>query len=711
MGSSLIRNWLFLPIIGLASTICACHDDNGVPRQQCRAVAFYPQGPGQTFVRFTDRDLADIPMTDTNDDQVLEAVISGEPGQYNYLIFQDGSSFLDSYNTRSAYSFNYGQEVSQLVIPDCHRPKVDITSLVADGNGELWLTGQWYRNEEGSDLDASTLEIIIDHTAHHPITIDENGIFSFQTGKLPLGKHHLEITGRDTAGHTSNYKNTAFWTEKKPFSWQDSQIYQIMVDRFADENGALPGTGNISFFHGGNLKGIIKQMEAGYFDRFASNVIWLSPLYKNPDGQFQGRDGFYSEPYHGYWSVDHRAIDSRFGSEEDLHNLVKLAHSKGIRIILDSVLNHVHIQNSYFVDHVNEGWFNNPDGKCICGVTCDWGPHYYDCWFDPFLADLSWQYEEQISDLVDDHIYWLEKYDLDGLRLDAIAMMPRLAARRMRSAIEEHFDPAGTHVYLLGENYTNRGQQQNLRYYLGPQTLSGLFDFPVMWAIRDAFTGANTLKSLDLEIKNSEAAWDGSGAVMGMFLGNHDIPRLISVLNGDTVWSPREIQPQKPTADRPYDLFKLAWTVLFTLPGAPIIYYGDEVAIPGAYDPDNRRDMVFDNLDERELDLRNHVEKVSQMRAACQALRRGGRQTVYVTDKTYIYARYLDNQLILIALNMDPENTEFTFELPKKLIPAVPVTFTDLFSGEKFTLNSTFMKLNLDQSTIKVLAIAGSCGE
>ena len=283
--------------------------------------------------------------------------------------------------------------------------------------------------------------------------------------------------------------------------------------------------------------------------------------------------------------------------------------------------------------------------------------------------------------------------------------------RRMRSAINENFDPAGTHVFLLGENYTSRGEQPNIRYYLGPHTLSGLFDFPVMWAIRQSLKRQITLADLNNEILRSEAAWEGSGAIMGMFLGNHDIPRFISEMNDDEIWLPRDIQPQKPTSTYPYHLLEMAWTLLYTLPGAPIIYYGDEIALPGANDPDNRRDMRFEDLDTYQTAMLTHVKQVSKMRASCPVLRRGQRKTLFVSNDQYVFARYQNNELVIVAINLDNKAANLTIDLPSDIIPPVPAVFTDVLTGEKLTLKSQILNLNIDQSAIKVFTLSGTCGD
>src|SRR4051794_2980578 len=106
---------------------------------------------------------------------------------------------------------------------------------------------------------------------------------------------------------------------------------------------------------------------------------------------FPGSDGHTYSSYHGYWPIDSRALDPRVASEASLDALVASAHARGMRVLCDVVPNHVHQQHPYVAAHMNDGWFNHPDGGCVCSVgACDWATHEQDCWFAPYLPDLAW---------------------------------------------------------------------------------------------------------------------------------------------------------------------------------------------------------------------------------------------------------------------------------------------------------------------------------
>jgi neopullulanase len=139
---------------------------------------------------------------------------------------------------------------------------------------------------------------------------------------------------------------------------------------------------------------------------------------------------------------------------------------------------------------------------------------------------------------------------------------------------------------------------------------------------------------------------------MAPIIGNHDVPRIISDLQGDELWSPRTEPAREIDDSAAYALLKLAWTFLMTQPGAPVIYYGDELGMPGANDPDNRRNMRFgDELQGSEKDVLSHVQKLGKLRSCSDVIRLGQSSLEYVDDELYVYKKTLEEQEAWIYLN------------------------------------------------------------
>ncbi|HEY8086611.1 MAG TPA: alpha-amylase family glycosyl hydrolase, partial [Polyangiaceae bacterium] len=272
--------------------------------------------------------------------------------------------------------------------------------------------------------------------------------------------------------------------------------------------------------------------------------------------------------------------------------------------------------------------------------SCSWGTDETSCWFTSYLPSLDWENDEVARTVSSDVLWWLQRFDGDGVRIDALPMMPRAASRRITWAARAAFDGPSHHTYVLGENYTGQGDWDDLRYYLGPQGIDGEFHFPLMWALRGAFgDGSETLVDVERTIRTGEATWSGSGAVMGLIVDNHDTSRFSSMVAGEgggDSWSPAS-QSTDPAV---YLRTQLALGAIYTLPGAPVLYYGDEVALAGKGDPDSRRVMPAEaDLGPLQTQTREVVKALGAARACSLSLRRGSYRTLYVDPERLVFAR------------------------------------------------------------------------
>jgi glycosidase len=291
----------------------------------------------------------------------------------------------------------------------------------------------------------------------------------------------------------------------------------------------------------------------------------------------------------------------------------------------------------------------------VCGAPdCPWSSAIQTCWFTPYLPDVRYRHPDALGLAADDAVWWLERFDLDGFRVDAVPMRPRAATRRIARAVRDRaWEGRGT--FLLGEIFTGpgAGAYDQLRTYLGRDTLDSLFDFPRMWALRDAIAQEGEWESVDAVLDVGEAAFRGSGATIATMLDNHDVPRFMAAMTGDAGRDAWESSPPQPDDAAAYERMRLGLTALFTLPGMPVLYYGDEVGLTGAGDPDNRRVMPAEAelLDEQRA-TREHTARLSRLRRCSEALRRGDRATLATAGPAWAYARGLDTPSpVLIALN------------------------------------------------------------
>jgi glycosidase len=323
------------------------------------------------------------------------------------------------------------------------------------------------------------------------------------------------------------------------------------------------------------------------------------------------------------------------------------------------------------------------------------------------LPDLDWSKEDAQRAATDDVMWWFDRWDADGIRIDAVPMMPRAATRRIATAARRRYAHPGHALYVLGENFTGPGGYQSLRYDLGPYGLDGSFHFPLMWTMREAIaTERSPLSAIEASFRRGEEAWDGANAVMGLMIGNHDVARFASVSAGNAdgnAWEP----PAQPVDPVVYAKQRLALATVLTLPGAPVIYYGDEVGLAGRSDPDCRRVMPAEaSLSDEQRATRALARSLGKARACSRPLRRGGLTTISATDERLVFAREIDGERAIVALSRRPSRP-MSVTLPEGVGPLV-----DLVTGARTAAGDRELSLDAEPFSVRVFVEADSgCAE
>ncbi len=623
------------------------------------------------------------------------------PGEHGYLIVEDGVALTD--RNVATTSFHEGEEVTFVDIPDCGKPAMRVDSVRVDASGKGTVEATFLAARGGARLDPSSLLLRArDGRAVRGEGDPSTGRAGFVLEGLPSGKTLFALEGRAQDGVRAEGAFATAWVEPRPFDPRDTILYQIVLDRFRGENGPLAPPPTPADRAGGTLGGARRALEEGVFERLGVNALWISPVYQNPEGKYPGSDGRSYSSYHGYWPTDPRAVDARLGGEGELSALISAAHSRGLRVLLDVVPNHVHQDHPY----AKNTEYIDGSASCVCGAKgCDWATNIDTCWFAPYLPDLDWTHPDLARTATEDTVWWLERFEVDGFRIDAVPMTPRAATRRIANLARRRFAHPGNPLLVLGENFTGPGGYSLLRRDLGPFGLDGTFHFPLMWTLRESIAEERSgLGAVDLSMQASEKAWGGSGAVMGVMLGNHDVSRFASVSAGTTsgdTWEPAK-DTKNPLI---FSKQRLGFGAVMALPGMPVIYYGDEIALAGKSDPDCRRVMPDEaTLSAEQRSLRDFVARLGKARSCSLPLRRGTYRGLYSDSERLVFAREgADGDRVVVILSRKPAGA-----LDLALVNIPPGTYTDLLTGEALPVAAQG-SLDLEAFSVRYLASNRAC--
>lgn len=691
--------------VALCATGTSCKDDaspSGPNIRQCGLVIWHKPASAQSRVEIVgDWNQWKRPgiTPDSHPDGWRVTGVDTTAGEHAYAIIEDGV-WLTNRNEPMTGQYE-DHEVSVGTAEDCNVPAVRVDSVEMNSAGDANVHVTFLSSKSGAKIDPASVVArrrdgsVITTPAIDPAT----GRVGFALRGLERGKYTYTIEAKDTTGKAAEDARATVWIDGTGEAWdpRDAIVYQVVLDRFRGPNGPLKPPATPSSRAGGTLAGVRNSLDE--IQALGATALWLSPLYTNPDGDFPNKDGTHtSTSYHGYWPINSRGIDPKVATEEELASFVTEAHQRGIRVLFDVVPNHVHEQHPWMKEHAD--WFKQ---DCVCGEgTCDWGTHIKTCWFAPYLPDLDWTNDAAAHSASDEVMWWLDKWDADGIRIDAVPMMPRSATRRIAASARKRYQHPGNHLYVLGENFTGPGQYQSLRYDLGPYGLDGSFHFPLMWTMREAIAHeTQPLSSIDESYREGEAAWDGSNAVMGLMIGNHDVSRFSSESAGDAdgdVWA----GPAQPTDPIVYAKQRLALATALTMPGAPVLYYGDEVGLAGRSDPDCRRVMPAEkDLSAEQVKTRAVVRSIGTTRSCSRALRRGTLTTMLADEEHYVFARVVDGESAIVALTRRP-----TQKVDVPLPPGSPTDLVEVLTGKPLT--TTVLPVSDESFSIQVYVSAGS---
>jgi glycosidase len=498
----------------------------------------------------------------------------------------------------------------------------------------------------------------------------------------------------------------------------DDVIYLIMPDRFANGDPAndtsprspdLLDRSKARHFHGGDLQGVIDRLP--YLKDLGVTAIWLNPIYDNTDrlNFKEVTDGEPMTGYHGYHAEDFYAVDERFGDLAKLRELVDAAHAVGLKVIQDQVANHTGPYHYWLSDPPTPTWFYGTETRHLANTWQTWtlaDPHAseqaqkatLEGWFIDVLPDLNQDDEETARYIIQNTLWWVGVSGLDGIRQDTLPYVHRRFWRAWMAAIKREYPQLRVVGELLdGDPALVSFFQAGVQRFDGIDSgIDTLFDFPLFYPVRRAFGQGQELREVARALARDHLYPDPSQLVT--VLGLHDVPRFLN-------------EPGATT-----DGLKLAFSFLLTTRGIPLVYYGDEIAMRGAADPDNRRDFpggfagdpqnafLAASRTPEQQDVFAHLQRLTRLRAARPELRRGAVRNLLVGEQQWAYARVLGEAAVVVALNnaSAPATLEFAVG---ELGLAEGRELEDALSGARFRVSDARLRVTLGARGAAVLVV------
>lgn len=431
----------------------------------------------------------------------------------------------------------------------------------------------------------------------------------------------------------------------RPPAWvRDAVFYQIFPDRFrnGDPGNDPPGRRpwgepptSRSFF-GGDLQGILEKLDC--VEDLGVTALYLTPI-------------FTASTNHRYDGEDYFQVDPALGGNEAFRELVAALHGRGMRIVLDGVFNHCGRGHPYWQDVVERGrrspyfdWFRVRGDR-----PCTSPSPNYDCWAGHFgLPEWNHDHPPVREYLLSVVRYWIEEHAIDGWRLDTVEYLPPDFVREVYQTAKE----ANPEAYVLGEvmglatSWFRHGALDGVMHY---RLREGLVRFLAEGAW-DAPRFASYARGLWASYPPA------ANYACYTLLGSHDVPRFLTLCGGDK----RKLL--------------LGTAFLFAYPGAPAVYYGDEVGLEGGEDPDCRRCLPWD-AGSWDNELRDAFKALVHLRRTEPALRQGDVQWVAAHRRAIVLSRTLPEGEVCLVLNAG--ETAETMPLPR------PGLWIDLLSGDR----------------------------
>ncbi|MFP4497036.1 MAG: alpha-amylase family glycosyl hydrolase [Vulcanimicrobiota bacterium] len=462
---------------------------------------------------------------------------------------------------------------------------------------------------------------------------------------------------------------------------QNDIIYFVFTDRFRNgdpDNDYFVNPDDPQAYHGGDFAGIEDKIP--YLKNLGVTAVWITPVYQNI--KETRNEKFRHRAYHGYWPLDFEKVDRHLysqdpdipdGSMKHLKKLSDALHKKGIKLVLDMVVNHVGYEHPWTDEKPD--WFHSE------GHNDDIRKYLYG------LPDLDLSNPDVIDYFIQNIIEWYKEGNIDGIRMDAVKHVDKTFWYHLKASLRG----ACPGVQIFGEAFYYNPEKVSL--FQNFFDFDSMLDFPMKNALHEVFVNEESFFKIarprisDFEqsgVLDQDLKYNNPYRLI-TFLNNHDVPRFITDLLNKFGHSGQG----RKTAVKTY---KMAYTFLLTCRGIPQIYYGDEIGLEGGENPDNRRDMPWDlfsghspdkNKVPEKYEIFQHVKNIIDTRKKNQALRFGTLITLWVDENLMIHLRFIYNNIVISAFHNGREPMKDYKSIPVEKNSHIPSRIKNILKSKK----------------------------
>lgn len=615
----------------------------------------------------------EYPMTYNDITKRFEYVKNGlTNGKTHYRYKANGNYVVDAFNSNSEKYNNADYSYFEY-----YKLNATVTAEVMNKSFNYNENNVVKFKVKQADTDTQKLEVAsasidvssLGGSSEMPIEPELQAVTISATVDTTLGTKTLPITVTDQYGNKFSTTVDVEITDRvkkneNDFDWDEAVVYFMMTDRFFDgneSNNTASGTDtygdNPGLYHGGDFAGVTAKLD--YLQDLGVNTIWLTPIVKNIAGVTVTDEGSedvpYNAAYHGYWASDFTKLNPTMGTTEEFKTMISEAHKRGMRIMVDIVVNHAgYGTESTFADMLRDKSVSEGDIKS----------------WQSGLPDFATEKADVRAKLVEWQTSWMKDYGVDYFRVDTVKHVDSTTWAALKNSTTE-VNPS---FKMIGEYY-GAGYASN-----GSTLGSGQMDADLDFDFNDQATSfvSGNISSVEKFLSARNSALNNA-YMTGQFLSSHDEDGFkASLINGKGY-----------TEDEATSAALVAATLQLTAKGIPVIYYGEEVGLSGLNNypyQTNRYDMDFSKATKDNVTYQHYKNLLSIRNAYTDVFARGSRTVVAGSDEEGydVVSRSYGGTTLYVGMNI--KDTAKEVKVPVSLAAGTEVK--DLYSGATYTVGS-----------------------